>query len=75
MTPRNQDPHELRRRRIEAGLSQTALAQQAGISKQHMSMVERGAAGASPDLMRRYAEILGCTIADLMPPKAKAAAS
>lgn len=66
---RNQDPGRVRRKRIEAGLNQTALARKAGISKNHMSMVERGVAGASPGVLARLAEALGCQTADLMPPE------
>lgn len=66
---RNQDPVRLRRRRIEAGLTQASLATKARLSPTHMSSIESGRAGASPDVLRRLAEALGCTIADLMPPE------
>ncbi|MEU8704163.1 helix-turn-helix transcriptional regulator [Streptomyces sp. NPDC048565] len=63
-----QDPAQIRRRRIEAGLTQEALAKQAKVSKAHISMIERGAAGASAPLLSRLAEALRCESADLMPP-------
>jgi transcriptional regulator with XRE-family HTH domain len=64
---RNQDPERLRRRRIESGLSQVDLADRAGISKSHMSMIEGGRAGASPRVLQRLADVMDCEVADLMP--------
>lgn len=63
----NQDPKRIRRRRIEAGLSQTALAQKAGVTKSHLCSVENGKAGFSPEFLSRIAGALHCEIADLMP--------
>jgi transcriptional regulator with XRE-family HTH domain len=65
---RNQDPAQVRRKRIEAGLNQIQLAAQAGLSKAHMSQVERGTRGASPRVLGRLAAALNCEITDLMPP-------
>lgn len=67
MSHPNQDPRRLRRKRIEAGLSQTELAQRAGVTKSHLSDVERGQAGFSPRNVVAIAEVLGCTVAELMP--------
>ncbi|MET9096188.1 helix-turn-helix transcriptional regulator [Streptomyces cyaneofuscatus] len=67
-----QDPAQIKRRRIEAGLTQEGLAQRAGASKAHISMVERGIAGASAPLLGRLATALECEVADLMPPVAEA---
>lgn len=61
------DPTRLKRRRIEQGLSQTALAQQAGVSKQLVSMVEKGTANFSPASLGRITEVLGCEVDDLRP--------
>ncbi|MFJ8153873.1 helix-turn-helix domain-containing protein [Streptomyces sp. NPDC094468] len=61
------DPQRLTRRRVEAGLSQTALAQATGISKQLVSMVERGRANFSPENLSLVADALECEIADLLP--------
>ncbi|MGW6911503.1 helix-turn-helix domain-containing protein [Streptomyces sp. NPDC054940] len=61
------DRGRLKRRRIEAGLNLTQLAQRAGISKQLVSMVEKGNANFSPDNLRKVAEVLGCEVADLLP--------
>ncbi|NML55303.1 helix-turn-helix transcriptional regulator [Streptomyces sp. R302] len=60
------DPKRLARRRVEAGLSMTDLGQRAGVSKQHVSMVERGRANFSPRNMAKIATALDCTIADLL---------
>ncbi|MFD6421741.1 helix-turn-helix domain-containing protein [Streptomyces sp. NPDC060198] len=63
-----QDPAQLRRRRIEAGLTQEGLALKVGLSKSHISGIERGTAGASAPVLARLAEAFGCRIGDLMPP-------
>lgn len=68
MKAHHQDPAQILRRRIEAGLTQGELGKKAGASKAHISMVERGAAGASAPLLARLAGALGCEVADLMPP-------
>lgn len=64
----NQDPARLRRRRVEAGLSQVSLARTVGVTKGHMSLLESGGRGASPELLARIAKAVECEIADLMPP-------
>lgn len=64
----NEDPKEFRRRRIAAGLSQTDLAEQAGVSKSQLSDVENGRAGFSPKNLKAIADVLGCTIPDLLLP-------
>lgn len=69
------DPRRLERRRVEAGLNQTDLAQKAGVSKAHVSMVERGMANFSPRYLHKIAEALGCTIADLLSDEAGEASS
>lgn len=64
----NEDPKQFRRRRIELGLSQTDLAERAGVSKSHVSDVENGRAGFSPKNLKAIADVLGCTIPDLLLP-------
>lgn len=64
----NEDPKSFRRRRIAAGLSITDLAQQAGVSKSHLSDVENGRAGFSPRNLKAIADILGCEVHDLLLP-------
>ncbi|MFD9107178.1 helix-turn-helix domain-containing protein [Streptomyces bottropensis] len=71
---RNQDPAKVRRKRIEAGLTQIALAAEAGVSTAHMSSIERGGRGASPKVLKRLAEALDCEIVDLMPKETASAA-
>ncbi|MEU3346371.1 helix-turn-helix transcriptional regulator [Streptomyces sp. NPDC006700] len=71
----NQDPARLRRRRVEAGLTQKDLARLAEVTKGHMSLVEGGRRGASPALLKRLAGALNCEIADLMPPELATAGS
>lgn len=61
------DPQRLTRRRVEAGLSQNALAQAIGVSKQLVSAVSLGKANFSPETLAKVAEVLGCEIADLLP--------
>jgi len=58
------DPQRLRRRRVTAGLSQSALADAIGVSKQLVSAVSLGKANFSPE---KLAEILGCDLTDLPP--------
>ncbi|WP_426568173.1 helix-turn-helix domain-containing protein [Streptomyces canus] len=65
----NEDPRAFRRRRVEAGLSQTDLALKAGVSKSHVSDVECGRAGFSPKNLKAIADTLGCTISDLLCPE------
>lgn len=69
MSPPTQDPQRLRRRRIEAGLNQEELAHRAGISKSHMSLLERGERNASARVLKCLAKPLNCQIADLLPPE------
>lgn len=62
----NQDPERLRLRRLEAGLTQTALADRADVTKSHVCQVENGKARFGPQRLVRIARALGCTIADLL---------
>jgi transcriptional regulator with XRE-family HTH domain len=61
------DPQRLTRRRVEAGLSQNALARAIGVSKQLVSAVSLGKANFSPETLAKAAEVLNCTIRDLLP--------
>lgn len=60
------DRHRLRLRRINAGLSQTALAEETGLSVQSISAYETGANGPSPEALAIIADALDCEIADLL---------
>ncbi|MFI6248968.1 helix-turn-helix transcriptional regulator [Streptomyces sp. NPDC051016] len=61
------DPQRLTRRRVEKGLSQNALAQAIGASRQLVSAVSLGKANFSPENLAKAAEVLDCEIADLLP--------
>ncbi|MFF9097628.1 helix-turn-helix transcriptional regulator [Streptomyces sp. NPDC014802] len=61
------DPIRLNRRRLEKGLSQTALAEAIGVSKQLVSAVCLGKANFSPEKLAKAAEVLGCEVEDLLP--------
>lgn len=56
----------LRRKRMEAGLSQARLAEITGLSTSLLSALECGDSGASPSTVVTLAAALGCTPADLM---------
>ncbi|MFE4691710.1 helix-turn-helix domain-containing protein [Streptomyces sp. NPDC056749] len=68
-----QDPAQIRRRRIEAGLTQESLGQRVGVTKSHISGIERGTAGASAPMLLRLADAFACEVADLMPPVSESA--
>jgi len=60
----------LRTLREDAGLSQEQLAYSAGISRNHVQMLERGVgAWVNPRLATLYglADALGCRVAELLP--------
>lgn len=61
------DTQRLMRRRVEAGLSQNALARKAGVTKQLVSAVSLGKANFSPETLAKVAKALDCEISDLLP--------
>ncbi|MHB8341665.1 MAG: helix-turn-helix transcriptional regulator [Mycobacteriales bacterium] len=64
----------LRRLRLAAGLSQEGLAYAAGLSRNHVQLLERGVGGApNPRLRTLYAlaDALGCKVIDLLPSDAQ----
>ena len=65
----NEDPRAFRRLRIAAGLSITDLAVKAGVTKSHLSSVEKGNAGFSPKNLKAIADVLGCEVHDLLLPE------
>jgi transcriptional regulator with XRE-family HTH domain len=65
--PLPQDPTRLRRKRIEAGLSQPNLAAKAGVSRSTVYRAEAGLCPTEAETLRRLAAALACEIADLMP--------
>lgn len=56
----------MRRRRLEAGLSQEALADRCGLHRTYVGSVERGERNISIDNMEAIAVALGCDPADLL---------
>lgn len=68
-TPLDHDPGAVRRRRVELGLTQAAVAAAAGISAGHLSEIENGTRNPSPPVLSALAEVLECSTTDLMPPK------
>ena len=60
-------PNRIRELRLEAGLSQQALADRVGVSKVTISDLERGVMQLTQDYMRRIAVALEIYSADLLP--------
>jgi transcriptional regulator with XRE-family HTH domain len=56
----------VRERRVEAGLSQEALADQAGLHRTFISMIERGTRNPSLEVIRKLARGLRTTAASLV---------
>lgn len=56
----------LRRRRVELGLSQASLAEQAALSTDMISRLERGDRDPSLPVIRRLAGVLGVALGDLL---------
>lgn len=65
----NEDPKAFRRRRIEAGLSQADLARKIGVGRSRICDVEKGRAGLAPKHLKSAADILNCTVHDLLLPE------
>ena len=57
---------DFKRRRLTAGLTQTALAEKVGISQQLVSNIESGVCGPSPSVAVRIADVFGCAVTDLL---------
>ena len=68
--PLTQDPVRVFRKRVEVGLDQGEAAVKVGITRQHLSNIERGVKAASPAVLNRIADFYGCPVTDLMPPLA-----
>lgn len=64
--PKYADEHAVRNKRVEAGLSQTELAERANITQPHVSAIERGASSPSVEVLHALAAALGCEVAEIM---------
>lgn len=56
----------VRERRERAGISQEELATRSGLHRTYVSMIERGVRTASIEVVRRLAEALGVSMAELI---------
>lgn len=65
----------VRRLRVARGVSQEALALDAGIDRTYMSRLEREGVSENPslDVLERLAGALGCDLRDLFDPRTAAA--
>jgi transcriptional regulator with XRE-family HTH domain len=57
--------HNILNRRKKRKLTQEALADMVGIGQQSLSRMEKGRIAPRFDRLQRFAEMLGCTVADL----------
>jgi transcriptional regulator with XRE-family HTH domain len=60
----------VRRFRLEKGLTQEALTEASGVSQQYISELERGARNPTIDTLAKIALALGVTATDLFDPDA-----
>jgi transcriptional regulator with XRE-family HTH domain len=63
---RHRFANNLRKIRLEKGLSQEALADLAGLHRTYIGSVERGERNISIDNIERIAEALNCHVTDLL---------
>lgn len=61
-----QDPKQLRRQRVIAGLNQKTAAARAGIAASHLCRMENGKAGASEETLHALAHLYHCSVVALM---------
>ncbi len=61
--------NNIKRLRLEKGISQDALARQVGITTRHIGRIERGTISATIGLLARIAQALECEIGDLVEEK------
>lgn len=66
MTARLTFSKNLKKLRLEKGMSQEALADMAGLHRTYIGSVERGERNISIDNIERIAQALGCAVIDLL---------
>jgi DNA-binding XRE family transcriptional regulator len=64
-----QDRRRLRRRRQLAGLGVREAAALSDVSAGYISFLEIGRRSASPTVLRKLAQVYGCTVADIIRPE------
>lgn len=55
-------------RRAAMGMLQGELAQKMGMSQAHLSNIEKGKRSLTVEVLAAFAGVLGCEMADLLPP-------
>ena len=68
MSARVRFAQRLRLQRLDRGLSQEELADQAGLHRTYIGSVERAERNISIDSMERLAQALGLDVSDLLAP-------
>lgn len=68
MSARVRFAQRLRLQRVDRGLSQEELADQAGLHRTYIGSVERAERNISIDSMERLAQALGLDVSDLLAP-------
>lgn len=58
----------LRRQRIKVGLSQEALAHEAGVDRTYVSRIERAMENCTVAVLEKFAQAIGCDIRDFFNP-------
>jgi transcriptional regulator with XRE-family HTH domain len=61
------DPAKIKARRVALGLKQAEVAEMAGYTQAHVSLVESGRRRPSADTLRMLAKVLDCTVEDFAP--------
>jgi transcriptional regulator with XRE-family HTH domain len=65
--PTRQEGAEIERRRVEAGISVSGLAEKTGLHKTYIRYIERETRSAQPDTLKLIADALpGCEVKDLL---------
>ncbi len=65
-TPQVTNCDEIVRRRMDLGLGQSELARTADITPSYLSQIESGRRQGTAKTLKKIADALGCTVADLL---------